>query len=360
MRISLVMIASGAGGVQQTIVPYCEALSRAGHQLQVVLYRNSPMIPEVRAIGIEPDFVRFPCQNKLLTALLSGVLKRKIQNFAPDIVIGFAGRGYRESRRALGRTVPVITRVASLKDKALARLAGADGYLVTTKFMKELLVRRGVDPRIIRVIPNFLRRPLSLVERDGFCAPPVIGTLGRAMRDKGFDVLLEALALLKARNVDFRAVIGGDGEDLSALRELSQRLGLTNIVEFPGWVSNEQKTQFLSRLDIFVCPSRYEPFGIVMLEAMEAGLPLVASRTTGAEEIVEAGRTGVLVPNEDPAAMAEALGKLIKDPQRARRLAASATEDLENRFHVSSAGPLLGNHVADLHSIWTSSKRAKI
>ena len=124
MRISLVMIASGAGGVQQTIVPYCEALSRAGHQLQVVLYRNSPMIPEVRALGIEPDFVRFPCQNKLLTALLSGVLKRKIQHFAPDIVIGFAGRGYRELRRALARTVPVITRVASLKDKALARLAG--------------------------------------------------------------------------------------------------------------------------------------------------------------------------------------------------------------------------------------------
>jgi glycosyltransferase involved in cell wall biosynthesis len=258
----------------------------------------------------------------------------------------------------LGHAVPVITRVASLKEKALAKLMGADGYLVTTEFMKSLLVRRGIDPSLVRVIPNFLRRPLSMVERQGFRTPPVIGTLGRVMKDKGFDVFLDALSLLKSQQVEFRAVIGGEGEDMPALREQVQRLGLAGLVDLPGWISNDRKAQFLRKLDIFVCPSRYEPFGIVMLEAMEAGLPLVASRTTGSEEIIEEGRTGIVVPNEDPAAMAEALRTLIAEPQKALGLAAAASQNLKQRFHVSSAGTLLGNHVADLHSIWASSKRA--
>jgi glycosyltransferase involved in cell wall biosynthesis len=359
MRISLIMIGSGTGGVQQTVVPYCDALSRMGHELQVVLYRKSPLVSEIRALGIEPEFVRFPCQRKLVTTFLSGVLKQTIERFGPDIVIGFAARGYPEARRALGHTVPIITRVASLKEKAIAKLMGADGYLVTTEFMKALLVRRGIDPLVVRVIPNFLRRPLFPVERQKFRTPPVIGTLGRIMQDKGFDTLLDALAFLKAQHVDFRAIIGGDGEDMSALREQAQRLGLAGLVEFPGWVSNDQKAQFLSKLDVFVCPSRYEPFGIVMLEAMEAGLPLIASRTTGSEEIIDDGRTGIIVPNEDPAGMAEALGHLINNPQKARHLASAATENLKKRFHVSSAGTLLGSHVADLHSIWVSSMRSK-
>src|SRR5262245_31030530 len=167
MRISLVMIASGAGGVQQTIVPYCDALRAAGNDMQVVLYRKSPMIGEIRSLGIEPDFVPFRCQNKVMTRLTQFLLRRKLKAFRPDIIIGFASRGYPQARRAMGRGVPIITRVASLKKKALTRLMGADGFVVTSTHMKALLETYGVAPSSIRIVPNFLRRPLAMVQREG-------------------------------------------------------------------------------------------------------------------------------------------------------------------------------------------------
>jgi glycosyltransferase involved in cell wall biosynthesis len=227
---------------------------------------------------------------------------------------------------------------------------GADGFVVTSAHMKALLETYGVAPSSIRVVPNFLRRPLAMVQREGVRSPAVIGSMGRLMSDKGFDVLLRALSELKAQGIDFQARIGGDGVDMAALRRQASDLNIDDVVEFPGWIANEQKAEFLATLDIFVCPSRYEPFGIVMLEAMEAGLPLVASETTGSAEIIEDGHTGIRVPNEDHLAMAAALKRLIDDPQEARRMAMAAAGQLKDRFHISSAGKLLAAEIAELEA----------
>lgn len=353
------MVASGAGGVQQTIAPYCDALLAAGNEVQAVLYRKSPMIGDIRSLGVEPDLVAFPCQNRIMTRLTQFMLRRKLDAFRPDIIIGFAGRGYPEARRAMGRSIPIITRVASLKKKAISKLIGADGFLVTSAQMKTLLETYGVTPGNVRIVPNFLRRPLAIIERKTMRLPPTIGSMGRLMDDKGFDILLKALSVLKEQGVDFRARIGGDGEDMAALRQQVRELKLEGLVEFPGWIGNGQKAEFLNALDIFVCPSRYEPFGIVMLEAMEAGLPLVASETTGSIEIIEDGRTGIRVPNMDHLAMAEALKRLIDNPQEAQRMAKAAARQLKERFHISSAGRVLAGQVADLKTQFEEHRKNK-
>ena len=181
----------------------------------------------------------------------------------------------------------------------------------------------GLGPGAV-VIPPALPEGIVAL-RPSFGAPaPRIVTAGRLHPVKGFDVLLDAVALLRPRlpgsSLDiYGAAQVGHDEHAKSLDAQTQRLGLEDVVRFHGhrscpWSEWDDAT-------VYVQPSREEPFGMALIEAMACGLPVVATRVAGPSEIVDDGRTGLLVEPGDAAALAVAIERIVREPELARELA---------------------------------------
>jgi glycogen synthase len=142
--------------------------------------------------------------------------------------------------------------------------------------------------------------------------------VGRHVRQKGFDVLLEAAAVL-TRDPEFhhRVLLAGDGPERGPLERRAKELGLGDSVRFLGATGRAETAELFRGASVFVLPSRQEPFGIVNLEAMAAGTPVVATAVGGVPEFVANGATGILVKPGDPQALANAIRESIVEPARA-------------------------------------------
>lgn len=149
---------------------------------------------------------------------------------------------------------------------------------------------------------------------------------------KGIDILLRALALIPGRFS--RAIVVGDGPARHGLEQLSLELGLTDRVEFRG--ASRQVPELLAAARLFVLSSRYEGMPNALLEAMAQGLPAVATAVGGVAEIMTDGETGVIVPPEDPEALARAIAGLLADDERAGRLGQAARARIQERFTVAT------------------------
>jgi glycosyltransferase involved in cell wall biosynthesis len=153
-----------------------------------------------------------------------------------------------------------------------------------------------------------------LAEREVKAAPQgtvTLGTLGRLHVNKGIDIMLHAMASLRRDGHDVRLHIGGDGPQRQVLQGLAHELGLDDRVAFIGWV--DKTADFLHGLDLFVLPSRVEPFGLVVAESMAAGTPVVSAGIDGPREILLDGVLGQLCAPEDPEALARALIEAMAD-----------------------------------------------
>lgn len=152
---------------------------------------------------------------------------------------------------------------------------------------------------------------------------PYVFALGRHVPQKGFDVLLEAMREVPASH---DLVLAGDGPEREALAALAERLGIADRVEFVGRLDGPGVRRWMKGAAVFVLPSRHEPFGIVNLEAMASGRPVVATRVGGVPEFVEDGVAGVLVEPEDAAGLGRAIEGVLNDPANASRLAEAGRE----------------------------------
>lgn len=159
----------------------------------------------------------------------------------------------------------------------------------------------------------------------------LIVNVGRLVSFKGHGVLLRAAKVLIEKKPNVKVVIAGDGPLKDELLAEGEKLNLRDKVLFLGFVSYTK--QLLAAADMFVLPSLKEPFGIVILEAMAARVPVVATRAGGVPEIVK-GESGVLVAPGDPDELADAIIKLIDDQHRRRELAANAYERVVNEFSI--------------------------
>jgi len=194
------------------------------------------------------------------------------------------------------------------------------------------LVDRGLRASDIRVIyPG--------VDVDFFTPDPGAGRLpeptflylGRLRRYKGIQFVLRAVAALRDRGTNVRLLVGGKGDYEPELRKLSAGLGLDDRVEFLGFVSEKRKRELFRTVWANVFPSPKEGWGITNLEAGACGTPTVASASPGLRESVVDGRTGLLVPHGDVAALAAALAGLARSPARVEALGREAL-DFASRF----------------------------
>jgi glycosyltransferase involved in cell wall biosynthesis len=182
-------------------------------------------------------------------------------------------------------------------------------------------------------------------------------SVGRLVPKKGMDVLVEATALLCGLGVDLDVVVAGeDGPERDRISRLVQERGLEDTVQLCGqWSQAELLAQY-RRSTIFVLACRIDTDGDrdgipnVLVEAMAAGLPVVSTRVSGIPELVQDGANGILVPPEDPCALAEAMLRLAKDPALRERLAAAGAATVATRFD----GDVLAARMAGLLAVGTS------
>jgi len=164
----------------------------------------------------------------------------------------------------------------------------------------------------------------------------VVGAVGRLSHQKGYRFLVEAAAEILNNAPGTVFVIVGAGEELQHLKDLVYTLEIDSAFRFPGFVSEIEKVY--SAFDLFVLPSLYEPFGLVVLEAMAAGLPVVASATGGVVEIVEDRNTGILVPPGDSAALARGIADIMEHRETvAEPMIARAKKMLQSKFDRKTA-----------------------
>jgi glycosyltransferase involved in cell wall biosynthesis len=160
--------------------------------------------------------------------------------------------------------------------------------------------------------------------------PITIGALANLRPEKGLEDLVRAAALVLGARPDVRFVLWGEGPMRTSLERLIARLQLVGRVELPGPTATPEAA--LRALDIFVLPSHSEASSNALLEAMATGLPIVATRVGGTVKLVEHQRTGLLVPPGDPAALAQAIGRLLDDPGLSDRFRAEARAAVCSRF----------------------------
>ena len=188
----------------------------------------------------------------------------------------------------------------------------------------------------LRLIPNgvypeeFAAPPAPPGFRERYAAPDerIVFHVGRLVREKGLDVLLEAFARVLARFPRAKLVVAGRGPHEPALHEHARRLGIYGRVYFTGYIDDASRNLLYHLADAVVFPSLYEPFGIVALEAMAAGAPLLVSDTGGLGEIVVHGRNGLKARTGDPVSFAENLLWMLEHPERTSGMRDQAREDV--------------------------------
>lgn len=207
---------------------------------------------------------------------------------------------------------------------------------------KSVILREGINPHKVSVIPygvdfkksDIKEKKVSLVRekyriKKDKC---LIGTAARLVDTKGIDVLIRAFSILCQLNSQIRLLIIGDGPLKYELINEVKRLHLEDVVIFSGW--RRDAVSYIQALDIFVLPSIYEPLGLVILEAMASGIPVIGSNVDAIPEIIENDITGMLVPPGDEKKLADAISRMTADRQMARKMARNAIAKIEEKFSL--------------------------
>jgi len=209
------------------------------------------------------------------------------------------------------------------------KIAGSRFTRVGTSFNRDHLVRvHGADPGRIRVMPFGVDvetfRPASGSAGTGADATAAgvthLVSVGRLVWQKAHHLLLGACSRLRRRGIPFRLTIVGEGEERPALEALRAHLGLDDVVDLPGAMPESEVARVLAQSDLFVLASVSEGFGLVLLEAMACGVPVVAPALNGLPEVVADGVEGRLFAPGSEAELADAIAALAADPDLRRRL----------------------------------------
>jgi glycosyltransferase involved in cell wall biosynthesis len=181
----------------------------------------------------------------------------------------------------------------------------------------------------IPLIPNGVDLETYTVPKRDWSSPRFL-SVGRIVYQKGLDLGLYAFAQLK--DLTWHWSIAGDGPQLESLRSLAAELGISERVTFLGWQSREALTHQYQNANTFLFPSRHEGMPNAVLEAMSTGLPVVATRIAGSEELVVEGETGFMVQTENVDELKNALHRIISNPGMAEKMGDASRRRVEQNY----------------------------
>ena len=340
MRILQVCSVTTFGGGERHLADLSHALVDLGHEVYAASVPSSPLSTELSFL---PAGCTFALSRRNYVKNLKD-LARFVRAHNIEIVHAHAARDYHLAAMAVrlaARGRLVLTRHALFPLRRINKpiLKSAGRVIAVSQAVAESLRRNGViDTSKIAVVHNGIDtdRFDQAVERSGD-VPMLVGTVGHLAPIKGHDVFVRAAALISARHRDVHFVVIGEDKSpelahRKSLESLIAELGLSSIVSMQGW--RDDMPAVLSSLMLFVSAARSEPFGLAIVEAMAAGLPIVAAASEGALEIIEDGVTGKLVPVGDHEALAQAINDLLDDPVERSRLGRNAQLAARQRYSL--------------------------
>lgn len=376
-----------SGGMNVYVRDLSRELGRRGLFVDVFTRSQNPDVPQVGDLGPNARVIHLkagpeaPYDKNLVyahTAEFTGNLKKfaRKENIAYDLVHShYWLSGLVARQLQLDWKTPVIqmfhtlgelkNQVARSKEQRETQLrvetereimSFADRLIAANPLEKaQMIWLYGADPAKIEVIPCGvdlkLFHPIPRDEAKAYLEMPqdhrMVLFVGRIEPLKGIDVLIEAMALLLKDKDELRdevclCIIGGDPDadadtlnrEISRLQRMRETLGIADVVTFLGKRAQDTLPYHYSAAEVCVVPSHYESFGMVALEAMACGTPVIASKVGGLTFTVRDGRTGFLVPSDDPRALADQLSLLLTDGNLRRTMGQQAVQ-LSERYSWS-------------------------
>ena len=356
------------GGIAPHVHDLSLALADKGQEITVVTRGNTPMETEEDLHGIKvyrvppstpepPDFISWVLQLNLKLLEKAVFLAEQGERFdlihAHDWLVAYAGQGLKHAyRKPLVATIHATEwgRNGGLHNELQRYISNVEWGLTfeawrvicCSRYMSNELQRIFQLPADkLRIVPNGVY-PETFRHRSGnaqairrkYAADDekIIFYIGRLVFEKGLDLLLDAAAKILARQQKVKFVIAGKGPYAKHLHERAQQMGLYERFYFTGYIDDLTRNALFSTADVAVFPSLYEPFGIVALEAMAAGTPVVVTDTGGLGEVVRHGKNGLKAAPNDPESLADNILWLLDYPEQAKALRNQAFHDLKSEY----------------------------
>jgi glycosyltransferase involved in cell wall biosynthesis len=322
MKILQAIAGAEYGGAEAFFTRLSVAFQRAGLNQRVVMRQHEGRAQMLSAAGIAPVQLAFGGRLDIISRL---GLRRQIKEYKPDIVLSWMNRA--TSFCPEGDFVHV-GRLGGYYNIKYYR--NCDHLIANTSEIADYLVNGGWDREKVDYLPNFVGGGQAQpVKRQQFYTPdtaPLILALGRLHEHKGFDILLQAVA----RVPNVYVWIAGEGPLRSQLESQAEMLGIKPRVRFLGW-RNDAEALFAAA-DLFICPSRHEPLGNVVIEAWAQGVPVIAADSIGPGTLIQQGSNGVLFPVDDFVSLANYIKRLVSDEDLRRTIVENGHAKFEAEF----------------------------
>lgn len=318
MKIINTVYGDATGGRWQAMLNMYDTLTSYGHDVVLLRGKENAHLNT----GDRPIHV---IENTGFYSILGALRVRKfIEQQQPDVIIAHSGKAvwlFKNAMLGMAKKIPVIAVNHSHNVKRTLR---ADAFIHITPHVEQLvkaLEKNTSSPKIHQVISNLTYLPSVEVEIRPLVKPVCIGMLTRMVDNKGIDILIHALSILKEKNYEFKTLLAGDGEKINDFKQLVQKLGLNHEVEFIGWVKGESKEQFMQQIDILAFPSFVEVQPLGIIEAFAWGKTVIASQNIGVCQCAHHGVNAWCTPTGDAQQLAEGLIYLIENPDKALEFA---------------------------------------
>tara|TARA_A100001015_G_C15042166_1_gene740472 strand:- start:97 stop:1119 length:1023 start_codon:yes stop_codon:yes gene_type:complete len=254
-------------------------------------------------------------------------LKQIIKNFSPDIVLSYMSRASQlVSQLNRSKNYIHIARLGGYYDLKYYR--HCDHFIVNTKDLADYLLKQGIAHERVHHLYNFANQtPGKKMACNA--SKKLIVAVGRLHKNKAFDTLIHAIQ--HCNNTILW--IAGEGPEREHLSNIITQLKLTDRVSLLGWVKRPE--DLIASCDLFVCPSRHEPLGNVILEAWAQQKPILCTQSQGGTELIEHGETGWLVPIDQPKKMTAAIQTLLSNNDLLNTLALNGWQHYHQYFSES-------------------------
>ncbi len=354
MRLLQAMAGGPQGGAENFFMRLAPQLESQVSQ-KILLKRYGGRIEALKDQGLKVEQASFTGFFALKTRLQ---FFQEIQKLRPDIVLTWMNRAtfLCPSSLIFRKFLPPFLHVGRLGGfYNLKYYRNCDALIGNTKGIVTYLIEKGWPSERVFYLPNFVETPnlstiipFSKTIYESSEDVPIILTAGRLHENKGFDTLIRAMVFLKETSL----WILGEGPQEKYLKNLARDLGVSERVRFLGW--QESLGQFYKAATVFVCPSRHEPLGNVILEAWAHGCPVIAADSSGPQELIASGTTGLLFPIDDVTALVSCLKEALSSESFRNHLQKEGRRFVEKNF---SKEKVVGEYLSCFELLLKQKKR---